>query len=156
MGATGATGPAGPTGPTGPTGTTGGQGPTGTTGATGEIGTLYYISTTDNNNNPDEVDFAEAKCPASPSGLLAVGGGVETLGADNQLVDDYPTDGTGSGDAGTTAWGADVANFSDSATESFVVYVVCAVSPDAPNTTDFAVSAARTAGHAQIAQDASR
>ena len=51
----------------------------------------------------------------------------EALGADNTVVDQYPSDGTGSGSNGTVAWGVDVGNASLTTVEPFTVYAICAL-----------------------------
>jgi hypothetical protein len=67
----------------------------------------------------------EADCA---SGLHVVGGGVltESSNAGDQAVNStYPTDGSGTFDEGTTAWGAFVDNESTQQL-GFTVYAICA------------------------------
>lgn len=109
-GAAGAAGAVGAQGPTGPQGPAGAQGPAGKDG----VVNLTYVAKT---LAAQEYSAPEANCP---SGQHAVGGGVKT--ASGQVVTaSYPSDGSGSGNAGTTAWFGNVANG-----RGFTVYVVCA------------------------------
>ncbi len=64
--------------------------------------------------------------PCAP-GKQVVGGGVRTSGVDQFVNETSPTDGTGSGTAGSAGWGATVENFGTS-NESFTVTAIC-VSP---------------------------
>jgi hypothetical protein len=67
------------------------------------------------------VDFGDVKCQ---TGLQVVGGGVHTS-SDVQLVNEsFPTDGSGSGTAGSAGWGATVENLG-TANHSFTVYAIC-------------------------------
>ena len=65
-----------------------------------------------------------------------IGGGAAAIGAENAVVDDNPSDGTGTGTKGTTAWFADVAN-PDTSSEDFVVFAICSEATTT-NTTSFA------------------
>lgn len=124
QGAAGAQGLTGPTGATGPTGPAGAIGPGGSQGPAG-FASLDYVSA-DFGPYPARTQYAgEASCAG---GRHAVGGGVISEGSNSgeQAVNSsYPTDGSGSGDPGTTAWTAYVDNLS-SGTLGFTVFVICA------------------------------
>ncbi|MFZ1881676.1 MAG: hypothetical protein WAU41_16145, partial [Gaiellaceae bacterium] len=117
-GAQGATGPAGPAGPAGATG------PAGSKGSSGVL-SLSYVSQ-DFGPYPAGTQYGgEANCAA---GQHALGGGVESDGVhagDQAVNSSFPTDGSGDGSAGTTAWTAYVDNTSGG-TLGFTVFVVCA------------------------------
>ena len=136
--AAGRPGTAGPIGPQGPTGATGPQGPSGPQGATGPVGPqgsqgpaavlgLSYPATTFANpaagmyGVPDGVNFGDVPCGA---GTKVVGGGVHTSGTDQFVNESYPSDGSGTGNAGQAGWGATVENTGTTA-ESFTVYAIC-------------------------------
>ena len=118
QGAVGAQGPTGPAGPAGAIGPGGPQGPAG-------FASLDYVSA-DFGPYPARTQYAgEASCTG---GRHAIGGGVISEGSNpgEQAVNSsYPTDGSGSGDSGTTAWTAYVDNLS-AGTLGFTVFVICA------------------------------
>jgi hypothetical protein len=122
-GPTGAIGPAGPAGPLGPRGPQGNQGSQGPAG----FGGLTYVST-NWGPFPAKTQYpGETQCGPD---LHVVGGGVlsESGTPGKQAVNStYPSNGTGSGDPGNTAWWADVDNLSTSSL-GFVVYAICAPS----------------------------
>jgi hypothetical protein len=121
QGPTGAQGVAGPAGPAGPAGA---AGPAGSKGPSGVL-SLSYVSQ-DFGPYPAGTQYGgEASCAA---GQHALGGGAESDGVDagDQAVNSsFPTDGSGDGSAGTTAWTAYVDNTSGGAL-GFTVFVVCA------------------------------
>jgi hypothetical protein len=123
-GPAGAQGPTGPAGPAGATGPAGAKGPAGSPGPPGAL-SLNYVSQ-DFGPYPSGAQYGgEASCAA---GQHALGGGVESdgVGAGDQAVNSsFPTDGSGDGSAGTTAWTAYVDNTSGGAL-GFTVFVVCA------------------------------
>ena len=134
----GETGPAGAQGPQGPAGSAGPQGPAGPAGPKGDAGgqgwqgppgfsSLAYVATDFGPFPAHAQYFGEAPCG---SGLHVVGGGVLSEGgnAGEQAVNStYPTDGTGSGNEGTSGWGAWVDNLSANQL-GFTVYAICASS----------------------------
>lgn len=124
QGPAGTAGTAGPTGPAGPAGPTGSQGPQGSQGAPG-FSSLTYVSTAYGPFPAHTQYGGEAVCGST---LHALGGGVVSdsgTPGDQAVNSSYPSDGTGSGNDGTTAWWADVDNNS-TGTLGFVVYAVCA------------------------------
>ena len=131
-GPVGAQGPAGPAGAQGPAGPGGAQGPAGPAGPAGSAAALAlaYPSQTFANpaagmyGTPSGIDFGEVLCSA---GKQVVGGGVHTSGGSQLVNETYPTNGTGTGNPGSTAWGATVENLGTTS-ETFTVYAVC-VSP---------------------------
>lgn len=129
-GPVGAQGTPGAAGPQGPAGAQGPAGPAGPAGPTGPAATLALSYPSASFANPSTaqygtgIDFGEVGCP---SGRRVVGGGVHTSGVKQLVNETYPTDGTGSGNAGDVAWGATVVNPGPTA-ETFTVYAVC-VSP---------------------------
>jgi len=87
---------------------------------------LTYPSQTFDNPTANQygssgVDFGDVSCQ---SGLQVVGGGVHTSGVDQLVNESYPTDGTRTGTAGRTGWGATVENLGTTA-ETFTVYAIC-------------------------------
>jgi hypothetical protein len=124
MGPAGAAGPSGAQGPAGPTGPAGSTGPAGPAGAAG-FASLTYVSE-DFGPFPAHTQYGgEAVCT---NGQHAVGGGVLAGGSnpgDQAVNSSYPSDGTGSGDQGNSAWTAYVDNNS-STDQGFTVYAVCA------------------------------
>jgi hypothetical protein len=124
QGPAGAPGGAGPTGPTGPAGPAGSQGPGGPQGPPG-LSSLTYVSESFGPFPAHAQYGGEAVCSAN---LHAVGGGVlsESSTAGQQAVNSsFPSDGSGTGQDGTTAWWADVDNQS-STSLGFTVYAICA------------------------------
>jgi hypothetical protein len=123
-GPAGATGPAGSQGPAGPPGPKGSSGSDGSQGPAG-FSSLSYVST-DFGPFPAGTQYgAETTCPA---GKHVVGGGVvsESNNPGEQSVNSsYPSDGTGTGDPGNSAWTAAVDNTS-AGQLSFSVYAICA------------------------------
>ncbi|HEX4521175.1 MAG TPA: hypothetical protein VH063_16455 [Gaiellaceae bacterium] len=107
-------------------GTAGATGPIGSTGATGTAGagTIYYVSA-GFELDAHAAEYGEALCPASPSGLHVLRGGVlvDDL-SDDQVLEEFPSDGTGTHAKGTTAWIATVGNGS-ATTEDIVVFAIC-------------------------------
>ncbi len=124
QGLAGVTGPQGSQGPQGAPGVQGVQGAKGDTGPAG-FASLSYVSA-DFGPFPAGTQYGgEANCAG---GLHAVGGGVvsESATAGGQTVNStYPSDGSGSGDPGTTAWSAYVDNASSNSL-GFTVYAICA------------------------------
>jgi hypothetical protein len=126
----GAAGPQGPQGPAGPAGPQGPQGPQGSQGSQGSQGPAGFASltyvTADFGPFPAHTQYGgEASCTG---GQHAIGGGVvaDSNLADRQAVNStYPTDGTGTGTPGTSAWSAYVDNNS-AGDLGFTVYAVCA------------------------------
>ncbi len=118
-------GPAGPAGPQGPKGDTGAAGPTGPAGPAGGLPSLTYVSDSFGPFPAGTQYGGEAACGG---GLHVVGGGVVSDGShagDQDVNSTFPTDGTGSGTPGTTAWSAYVDNRS-SGPLGFDVYAICA------------------------------
>lgn len=127
-GPVGSAGPQGPAGPAGAKGDAGAQGPAGTQGPEGPAGfsSLSYVEQPFA-TNPAAAQYyywGEARCGAN---LHAVGGGFVNHGrASDQTVNaSYPSDGTGSGDVGNTAWTV-VFDKNVSGPLSFTVYAICA------------------------------
>jgi hypothetical protein len=120
-GPTGAIGPAGTAGPLGPRGPQGDQGSQGPAG----FSRLTYVST-DWGPFPANTQYpGETQCGPD---LHVVGGGVlsDSPTAGKQAVNStYPSNGTGTGEPGNTAWWADVDNLSTGSL-GFVVYAICA------------------------------
>jgi hypothetical protein len=117
-GSAGAPGPAGPPGAQGPAGSQGPQGPPG-------LSSLTYVSESFGPFPAHAQYGGEAVCSAN---LHAVGGGVvsESGTAGQQAVNSsFPSDGSGTGQDGTTAWWADVDNLSATSL-GFTVYAICA------------------------------
>jgi collagen triple helix repeat protein len=127
IGAPGPAGPAGAQGPTGPQGSTGAQGSPGPQGPAGSVA-LDYNAATFANPAQDQygnsgLDFGEVPCDA---GHEIVGGGVSTTSGEQYVNDSYPSNGSGTGAAGQTAWAANVVNPSTpGTTENFTVYAIC-------------------------------
>jgi hypothetical protein len=121
-GATGATGQAGPPGPAGgqgPPGPAGADGPPGPPGG-GAISNLTYVTaqiTYDATAPAGSQYSGEAKCP---NGLHAVGG---STGSSSSTRADFPSDGSGTGNAGNSAW---FARGSGSSSVGVSVYAICA------------------------------
>jgi hypothetical protein len=122
-GSPGATGPVGPagssgaTGPPGPPGAQGAQGPTGPAG-NGAVSNLTYVTAAVSYNPaaPAGSQYSgEAKCP---SGLHSVGGATSS-----QTLGEFPSDGSGTGHPGNTAW---YARGSGSSSIGTTVYAICA------------------------------
>lgn len=122
----GAQGPAGPAGPQGGQGPAGAKGDTGSTGpkgdpgapGTGAISNLTYVTasvTYDPSSPAGSQYFGEAKCP---SGLHVVGGA-----ANRATNGDFPSDGSGAGNPGNTAW---FARGSSSSSIGTSIYAICA------------------------------
>jgi hypothetical protein len=126
-GAQGATGPAGPAGSAGPAGPAGARGPAGPAGAGGAQGppgfsSLTYVTQV-HPPIPANTEYAEEV--ACSSGRHAIAGGVDSDGADLFVNSSYPSDGTGSGGHGSTAWTAFVGN-SGTTAQGFTVFAICA------------------------------
>ena len=132
QGPQGPPGPAGAQGTQGPKGDTGAPGPQGAKGDTGAQGpqgppgfsNLTYVAADFGPFPAHSQYFGEAVCGAN---LHVLGGGVNSEGAygEQAVNGSYPSKGDGSGDEGTTAWGAWVDNLS-SGQRSFTVYAICA------------------------------
>jgi hypothetical protein len=114
---------------TGPTGAAGAIGATGTAGSPGAIANVHYVSKTVSIPAGANDDFEEVTCATAGAGLNAIHGGV-TLNdtTDEDLIDAYPTNGNGTGQSGTVAWGVDLQNGDDNNAHTAVIYVIC-VSP---------------------------
>jgi collagen triple helix repeat protein len=136
-GATGAAGPQGPAGPPGPKGDTGPKGDpgaagdpgpkgdTGPKGDPGDISALTYVKT-DSGPLPAHTQYGfEAACGPN---LHVLGGGVRTDGrfqGAQSVNSSYPSNGSGNGTPGTTAWWGYVDNNS-AGQLGFTVYAICA------------------------------
>jgi hypothetical protein len=123
-GATGPAGPAGPAGATGPQGAPGSAGGQGPKGDPGGLASVTYVSALFGPFPANSQYLGEAPCG---SGQHAVGGGVLTDSGNpgEQAVNStFPSDGSGTGTQGNTAWGAYVDNLSSGAL-GFTVYAVC-------------------------------
>jgi len=123
-GPAGATGPAGPAGATGPQGAQGSAGAQGPKGDPGSLASVTYVSALFGPFPASSQYLGEATCG---SGQHAVGGGVLTESGNpgEQAVNStFPSDGSGTGTQGNTAWGAYVDNLSAGAL-GFRVYAVC-------------------------------
>lgn len=128
-------GPAGAVGPQGPPGSQGPAGPQGPKGATGQqgpagISSVAYVSS-DFGPFPAGTQYGgEAVCT---NGMHVLGGGVlaeSSVPGDQSVNSSFPSDGTGTGTEGTTAWSGYVDNASGGAL-GFSVYAVCsAVTPE--------------------------
>ena len=89
---------------------------------------MHYVSTTRNVPAGSTDQFIQVNCLSAGAGLDVVEGGVSLGDLHENLVDDYPTDGTLSGASGTVAWGAHIQN-GDSGDHPATIYAIC-VSPD--------------------------
>jgi hypothetical protein len=127
-GPAGSAGPQGPAGPAGAKGDSGAQGPAGTQGPQGPAGfsSLSYVEQPFSANPAAAQYFYSGEVPCAAN-LHAVGGGFVNRGSssDQSISASYPSDGTGSGDAGNTAWTV-VLEKNVSGPLSFTVYAICA------------------------------
>jgi hypothetical protein len=64
--------------------------------------------------------YGEAVCPA---GLHAIGGAADDSNSSSARFSEFPSDGSGNGHPGNTAW---YAHSADSASFAATVYVICA------------------------------
>jgi collagen triple helix repeat protein len=119
-GDTGDTGATGATGSAGPKGDTGATGPQGPPGPAGGVSSLTYVtaSVAYNPSAPAGSQYyGEAVCP---SGSHVLGGAVRQ---GSSVFANYPSDGSGSGTAGNTAW---YGHGSSSGSIGATVYAICA------------------------------
>jgi hypothetical protein len=115
-------GPRGPRGHRGPIGPTGPAGPVGAPGKDA-FGALVYKKAEASNPNNSQ-DFVEAAC--NPGEHVTGGGIFSSSGALGQDINSsYPSDGSGTGEFGNTAWAGYVDNETGS-TRTITAFAICA------------------------------